>query len=169
MTGKRIGVLAAVALIVVLALALTGCQMVAQKAIEGATGVKVDKNGESVTITGKNGEQASIGSGKVPDGFPTDVPVYQGPVTMGYKQDQGGKVAYYVTLETPDPAKTVVDWYEKQLTDQGWTKKDRNDATAGSGETSIFSAEKDTRVANVAAVTANGKTNVTITVTTKSE
>ena len=169
MSSTRVRTLVAVALVVVLAFALTGCQLIAQKAVEQATGVKVDKNGDSVTITGKNGETASVAKGKVPDGWPTDVPVYTGTVTMGNKMDTGGKTAFLVTLETPDAPKAVADWYEQQLTSQGWTKTDRNDANAGGKDVSILVAEKGTQRVAVSASTGEGKTVVTVNVGDKGQ
>ena len=169
MNRTWIRMLSVVALAVVLAITLQGCQMIAQKAVEQATGVKVDQNGKSVTITGKNGESASVGTGKLPEGWPADVPVYAGTITMGNKMDQGGKAAYLVTIETPDTPKTVVDWYQQQLADKGWTKKERNDASAGGKDVSIMTAEKGTQrvAATASSGGTDGKTTVTVNIVEK--
>jgi hypothetical protein len=157
-------VLVVIALVAAMAVTVQGCQMIAQKAVEQATGVKVDKNGDQVTITGKDGTTASVGKGTVPDGWPTDVPVYAGTITMGNKMDANGKTAFLVTLETPDAPKAVADWYQEKLTGDGWTKTDRNDASAGGKEVSILVAEKGTQRVAVSATTGNGKTIVTVNV-----
>ena len=159
---------AVVALVIIVAFALTGCQFIAQKAVESATGVKVEKNGNGISVTGKNGATAQIGTNQVPDGWPTEVPVYSGTLKAGNKVAGTDGTVYNVVIETADSPKTVGDFYEKQLGDAGWTKVTRNDATSGGKDMMIFAAKKDTQQTQVTAASdGSGKTTVTVTVTSK--
>jgi hypothetical protein len=105
-------------------LSMTGCQLIAQKAVEGATGVKVDQsgNGKDVTVTGKNGT-ASLSSqeGKLPDGLPSNVPAYDGTIKSSATLATDKGTNYTYTIETSDDIAAVQAWYKDQLTTKGWT------------------------------------------------
>jgi phosphate starvation-inducible protein PhoH len=156
----------AVVLATLLALALfalTGCDMIAKKAVENATGVKVDENNKSVTITGKNGEQLSASSaeGKVPDGLPADVPVYSGKIKNSAKMETGEGVNYSFAVETDDDIATVVGWYKTKLGEKQW----KISSTVTTGETAMLSAEKGEKnklVITVGKDTSTGKTQIAV-------
>lgn len=102
---------------------LVGCQKIAEKAtekaIEGATGVKVDTDKDSVTITGEDGSSITAGSdGELPDGFPEDVPVYEGDIVSSLMTEGN----YTVAIESKDDAATIWDWYGTELESAGWTR-----------------------------------------------
>lgn len=81
----------------------------------------VNVNNGSVNVTGKNGESLSVGNAKVPDGFPSDVPIYKpSDVILSLKTKEG----YNVTLATSDSAQQVSDYYQTQMVNNGWTKDD---------------------------------------------
>lgn len=155
----------AIVLIALLALALfalTGCDMIAKKAVESATGVKVDEDNKNVTITGKDGEELSISSeeGKLPDGLPDDVPVYTGTVKNPTKLETAEGANYSFTVETDDDAATVVTWFKDKLAEKSWTIS----STVTANETSMLSAEKGEKnklVVNITKDTSSGKTQVT--------
>lgn len=115
-----------VALVLLLTLALvatvSGCQRAAERAVEKATGVKVDEDGERVTITGPEGEQAEFGAGaSLPEGWPEDHPVYE-PATvessMVFSGDEGTQ--FTVSVTTGDAFADVLAWYKKAAGDEGW-------------------------------------------------
>jgi hypothetical protein len=121
--SRRVMVVA-VAIVVIAGLVFTtGCAQIAEQAaksaIEGATGVKVEDNG--VTVTGKDGQSVAIGGEtKLPDGFPSEIPVYEGAaITSSIATDKG----YMVGLTTPDSARTVLEWYKTELAAKGWEVK----------------------------------------------
>lgn len=123
MNSKNVKALAIIAALVAL-VALSGCQMVAEKAtekaIEGATGVKVDKNGDEVTIEGKDGTKVTTSdSGEAPAGFPKDVPVYAGKITASVVADNG----YTIGIETNDDVAKVLDFYIAAAGKDGWKKE----------------------------------------------
>ncbi len=112
-----------------LALALTGCQQVAQKAtekaVEQATGVQVSQRGDTVSVKGKDGESYTFGS-QTPDELKNF------PVPQGFNADQGGgagviskgneKMAMASWKGTGN-VQSVSDYYKKIMVDQGWTQE----------------------------------------------
>ncbi len=165
MTMRRsLGVVLA-ALAVAALVAMSGCQAVAQKAVESATGVKVNKDGNSVSVQGNDGQSVTIGqSNKLPDGFPEDVPVYD-PATvtnsMSLASDKGS--TFSVQLETEDTVETVSAWYDTELKGKGWTiKGTMNSADSGA----LITSEKADQVLSVTIAPGSGSdTKTTIALT----
>lgn len=129
-------------LIAVLAVAVVGCQSIAEQAteaaVEQATGVKIDKSGDEVTIQGEDGSEVTASSGgELPDGFPADVPVYEGNIIASVKAPEG----YSVTIEAASDVATVFDWYKTELDSQGWEIKSEVKVQDGGA----LSAEKGTQ------------------------
>jgi hypothetical protein len=112
---------------VVLIGTLSGCGLIAQQvtksAVENATGVKVDQTGKTVTVTGTNGQQATISSaeGKLPDGLPSYVPSYNGTIKSSSQIATDKGTNYTFTIETSDAAASVLAWYKDHLKSNGWT------------------------------------------------
>ena len=162
---KRTGKVAAVGAIVMAMVLLGGCGLIAQKAVQSATGVKVDQSGGKTTVTGPNGQSATVSSdsGKVPDGLPDTVPVYSGKITgsAAVTTPQGNSYQFVVT--TSDSISTVIDWYKTQLAAKGWTI----DATVMTGEQGLVSGKNGTSQIAVTAGTDNGSTDVHTIVTVK--
>ena len=157
---KAIVVLALLALLV---FSLAGCSFVAQKAVEGATGVKVDQNGSNVTVTGKNGT-ASLSSkeGKLPDGLPSDVPAYAGTIksSAAIATDQGTN--YSFEISTSDDPATVQGWYKDKLTANGWTVTGTVTGGSDSAMVSAKKGDKDNIVVTIGKNTSDGKTEVAV-------
>lgn len=101
----------------------------AKKAIEGViqnkTGVNVSdvQNGKMTFTDTKTGAKVDIGSGKVPDNFPKDFPLYPGAkVTSALSGAQAGKNnGFWLTMSTPDSVDRVTAFYKSQLATNGWT------------------------------------------------
>jgi hypothetical protein len=165
---KSVRVLLVIALGCVLVLSL-GCGKVAEKAAESATGVKVDKQGDKVTVTGKEGEIVAIEAGKLPEGMPEDFPIYEGEVKVGNKSESSDGTMFQVMIVTGDDAKTVADWYEEELKAKGWTIENRVDTSAGNQVMSAVSAKKGEDQATISAVekSEDDKTGVSITLAVK--
>jgi hypothetical protein len=121
---KWVAVLIVGALLVV---GLGGCSCVsnqiAKTAVQNATGVKVNEGGKSVTVTGKNGQTATLSSqeGKLPEGLPSDVPAYSGTIKSSAAISTDKGTNYTFTIDTNDTVSTVAGWYKDQLTAKGWT------------------------------------------------
>jgi len=163
---KRTAQLSALATIVALALLLSGCGLVAQKAVENATGVKVDQGGGKTTVTGPNGQSATIDqqSGKVPDGLPATVPVYQGTISGSTSVNTPDGQSYTFTTQTTDDVATVLAWYKTQLAEKGWTV----DAAAVMGtDRGLVSAKNGTTQLAVTVESGNGSSKIMTVVTVK--
>lgn len=147
---NRLRRIALIALLTVVLFALAGCGIIAQKAVEGATGVKVDNNDKKVTVTGKNGETATMSGqeGKLPDGLPADVPAYSGTIKSSSTMDTAKGTNYTFAVETADEAATIVGWYKDKLAEKGW----KISTTFTSGDGAMLGAEK------------GGKNNLAVTI-----
>ncbi|BDZ44604.1 hypothetical protein [Naasia aerilata] len=82
-------------------------------------------------IHNATGGGVELGGSKVPDGFPTEVPLYDGEVLYGIAVggDEGGKT-YNVTIRVPEGAGEQI---QTDLTDAGFTLVGGSDP-AGEGE-----------------------------------
>ncbi|MDO8964654.1 MAG: hypothetical protein Q7W30_09220 [Coriobacteriia bacterium] len=163
---KHAVALFAVLTAVAIVFTLTGCdaivQNAAKSAVEGATGVKVNQDGNGITVEGKDGEAITVGGDNaLPEGFPADIPVYEGTISASMKSPKG----FLVTIDAADPLATVADWYRTKLADEGW--KIINDGTIGEG--TIFTCEKATMGLTVAVGpgTSDKPTTVQISATQK--
>jgi hypothetical protein len=148
----------------------TGCEAIIGQAVksgvESATGVKVDEANNSVTMTGKDGSTVSVGEdGKLPEGFPTEVPVYEGTVKTAIATESDKGKAFMVNIETPDAPADVFKWYEDEIASGGWTVK----STLKTGDGGLLGAEKDALGLTVTITPAgtSANTNVSLSVTPK--
>ncbi len=146
--GRTTTAALAAVLTVALALSSTGCAQIAEKAkqtaVEKATGVKVDKGSNKVTVTGKDGKQVTFagGDGKLPPDLPKDFPVYQGtPQGSGQAQAPDGET-YTFTVLTQDPVPTVYEWYKTQFSSKGWSIENSSTATVNQVSSGSLSAKK---------------------------
>jgi hypothetical protein len=143
-----LGLVAALALGVVIS--MTGCGMIAQKAteaaVEGATGVKVDSNKQTITTTDKDGNTTELSSkeGAYPDGFPSDFPQYPGGVIeAGLKGTTNGADSFTVIVNTPDSAADVFKFYVDGLEKAGWKIDQKMDGTTSETAYASLVALKD--------------------------
>jgi hypothetical protein len=145
-----------VAALVVCAIALTffasGCGFLAQKAaektIEGATGNKVDINGDKVSVQAEDGTKVEVGGEqKLPEGFPTEVPIYAGAKIVGSTTAAGGEsqTSYTVSYLAPDEMAVVARWYTSKLKSGGW----KSVMTAQTGDGAIMASERGDLTVNV--------------------
>jgi hypothetical protein len=135
--GKGLAIAAlviAIAEIIIGTIILFAVIFAVQKAAKDA-GVNVNQNG-SVNVQGKNGESLSIGNAKLPDGFPSDVPVYKpSDAILSLKTKDG----YNVTLATADSAQQVLDFYKNELAKNGWAAEDGSQFVFGANSAQVFS------------------------------
>jgi len=119
---KKLLVRLTVAMLVIgLSISMVGCQSIAEKAteaaVENATGIDIEKSGDEVTIKGEDGTELTASSdGELPEGFPTDVPVYEGAIVSSIKTDNG----FSVVIEAQGDVVEIFDWYKDELTSEGW-------------------------------------------------
>ena len=98
-----------------------------QNAIEQKTGVKTNlqdiEKGKATFTDTKTGATVDIGSGKIPDTFPKDFPLYPGAkVTSAVSGAQSGQNnGFWLTMSTTDSVDTVGTFYKSKLASNGWT------------------------------------------------
>jgi hypothetical protein len=169
MSRRMISVIAVVALLAAAVMA-SGCAQIlgeaAKGAVESATGVRVDASGNSVSVQGSDGSSFSSTEGKIPEGFPADVPVYEpGTITTGIATEGESGKSFMVGIDTEDAAGVVYDWYKSELEAGGWTIK----TTMRTDDGGLLSGEKGSMGFTVAvtAGSGGGKTGIAVTVAPK--
>jgi len=130
--------------LVVFAATAGGCQLVAQKATEGAletaTGGAVKVNGDSVTIKGENGEATVSNETKIPADFPASVPLRDdGSVQAVITTKVDGGTAYMANIKFKVPQAELLTWYKSEFEKAGW----KIVSTVTTGEGGMITAEKD--------------------------
>jgi hypothetical protein len=121
------------------------------KAIESQTGIKTNiqdlEKGKMTFTDNKTGATVDVGSGKVPDTFPKDFPVYPGAMVTsslsGGKPGEGS--GFWLTLTTGDAAQKVADFYTKGFASGGWTIE----ATYTANDTTTQTVKKGSMSGNV--------------------
>lgn len=134
-----------------------------QGAIENRTGVKTNlsdiEKGKLTLTDQKTGAQVDIGSGKIPDNFPKDFPIYPGAkvtsVLSGSQQGQSN--GFWVTLTTSDGLDKVATYYKDSLKTNGWTET----ATYSAGETTTQTVTKGKLSGTVSVTKASGNSGET--------
>ena len=163
---KRTAQLSVIATMMAVALLLSGCGLIAQQAVQSATGVKVDHGGGKTTVTGPNGQSATVDqqSGQVPDGLPATVPVYQGTISGSTAVKIPDGQSYTFTTQATDDVATVLAWYKTQLAEKGWTV----DAAAVVGtDRGLISARNGTTQLAVTVDGGNGSSKILTVVTAR--
>ncbi len=136
---RRLSVIAlAASLALATPLLLSGCSLIH---LPGS-----QSTGGGISIPGVG----SVGSGKLPGDFPSDVPVIKGDVLTGASLGSGSKKAWNVSIKISsiDDFDTIVT----ELTGAGFTQADGGTAKTSDGATGLFSKGDF----NVAVVVAKG-------------
>lgn len=126
-------------------IALPACQKArdaaVQAAVEKATGAKVDKNGNDVTIKTEQGDlhvaAAADGNVALPAGFPTDI-YLPGKHRVTTVMDMAGM--QMVNLSSPDAVAMVYADADKAMQSGGWKREMAMQSDDGS--TLMFSKDK---------------------------
>ena len=114
-TRSPLTIVAIIVASVVLTPMLSGCfANPLETVIEGATGGEVD-----------------LGGTTIPDGFPSEVPLYDGEVTYGASLGSEPDVVYNVTMKVPDAS--ALDEAKMQLEDAGFTIQVQGEPNADGG------------------------------------
>lgn len=116
--------------------------------------------GDSKTVNIPGGGKVSVGN-KVPDGFPSDFPIYGGAkVTSGYKGSQGGQEGFVVVWETGDDVQKVTDFYKEKLSSGSWTTSGE---FTSNGSTSLTVTNPAAKLAGALSIgEADGKTSISV-------
>jgi hypothetical protein len=127
---RRTAVVALVAALALSAPLLTGCSLIPHPG-----------GGHGVSLPG-----VSVGTGKLPKSWPSDVPVAKGEVVSGAGKDQ----VFNATIKVD--GQQAGDEIADQLTKAGFTSKDDASATTDSGSVLSFTSDRW----NVAVVVTKG-------------
>jgi hypothetical protein len=138
-----------------------------EEAIEAETGaqVDIDAEGNEVTIRGPEGAELQMAGGdaiELPDDFPSAVPLYPGAVPVSFLRL--GSEGIQATFQTEATASTVQNWYQEQLTDQGWEVQ--MNTTTPEGSMLMTEREGNTLVISVSGT---GESETTLVVHFQSE
>lgn len=171
---RRLCVVGLVLLVMVgLAVSVSGCKAVAEKAVEGAmektTGVDVNTSDNSVTYETEDGSKVEItGEGsEVPDGFPSDFPVYDATIDSSSKIAGGEGTGFYMGLVTEDAYDDVFAWYKSKLVDEGWEILAEVNTTDGGTKSGIMTVSKGTSEGGVTLAEDGDVTRIAISLNTK--
>jgi len=155
----------------ILTLAVLGCtkgteEKAAEKAIETATGKKVeaDLSDGSVKLKSEDGtfEMTSGDSAELPEGFPKDVYVYENAsIQMAMDMPHGMSVG----LHTSDGVRKVSDAYKKAMEKEGWKKFSATDA--GDSYHLVYGKEQEDRMAQITIAREDDKTVIALSISRK--
>jgi hypothetical protein len=141
-----------------------------QSVIENKTGIKTNlqdiEKGKMSFTDPKTGESINIGTGKLPENFPSDFPVYPGAtVESSLTGNQTGSAnGIWVTFTSPDKMEKIADFYKTQLKNKGWTQTGTMDV----GTVVTYTVEKGNLEGTVAINSENkDKTGILVTLGTK--
>jgi len=131
-----------------------------------------DNEGNEVTVNSDNGQvvvKSKEGSfatftgedGALPEGFPTDVPVYPG-VKIVSASSMTENETFSIQATTPDAVDAVLALYKKELKDKGW---DEVNVMTQSGQVSMhmLNYSKDSRNLMVIITSEDSQTSIAIT------
>lgn len=166
--------LAAAGALVVLLTSACGSESLTEKAIEEATGVQVDQDGNVVSISTDEGsirvddsgnvevltsdgsQVLSGGSGsELPDDFPGDVPLPDAAIVSSLASDSNGTRSWVINFETDDP-KGTYESYVEALKAAGFTVEDIVTSNAGGAFSALTSASNGSWEISVLAADGSG-------------
>lgn len=172
-SGKKIIIIAVVVLVVLTLIKsfFFSPERMAEQIMEKATGddydVSIDKDGD-YSITGKDGENINVNSGKntkVPDNWPSSVPIPAG-VSVSYAAviaGEAGETTSTLNYSTDENIEKISNLYKEELVANGWTIGSQ--VSTGDGfMLSATQGEKDFVTVYLSGT--NQKTDVTISVQT---
>lgn len=132
-----------VVLAVLFVIGVSGCGKRDSETTSGARGsrVKVDRSSGKVTIKDDKGtaEISAGGTVKLPEGFPSDVYVYDGATVFVSAKHAN---ALSVSLRTKDAAAKVLETYSAKMKAAGW--KEETAVEMGGGGSRHYTKDKRT-------------------------
>ena len=121
---RRTGVVALVAALALSAPLLAGCSLIPHPG-----------GGHGISVPG-----VSVGTGKLPKAWPSDVPVAKGEVVSGAALGTGKDQVFNATIKVD--GQQAGDEITKQLTDAGFAAKSDASATTDSGSVLAFASDR---------------------------
>jgi hypothetical protein len=112
----------------------------------------VDVDGDSVNITGSEGEEVEIqgGTASLPEGWPDDFPVYEpSEIQASTRTTVNEGTQFSVSLTTTDAFDDVIAWYKQSASAEGWSIDDEGVVDVGSGRSGFLLTVKDETQGNI--------------------
>ena len=142
-------------------------QGVAGGFLSALTGGKVKVGGDSNKVTYKSddGEFSFQEGGKLPEGFPSDFPIYPGAkITSSWTSNDDDSKGISIVWETSDALTKVADYYKENIEAKGW----KITASFSQEDTTTYSFEKGTASGFVGVGKGEAdKTNISVTISVK--
>jgi ABC-type Fe3+-hydroxamate transport system substrate-binding protein len=124
-----------IAVAAMLVFSFSGCASIAQKAIEKAAGASVNLSSGEVNVTDSSGNEVNIGGNKVPDNWPSSVPVNDKiTIQISGSSKSDNKTTWTISGTYNGKAEDLYNWYKSQLS--GWTSD--YDSVTSSGNDKIY-------------------------------
>lgn len=159
-------------LVIVFALGLVGCRSISdrigeevgEELVGGAVGGDVEVDGDTVTIETEDGAVTIEGdTGKIPDGFPSDFPMYKGAqVDSTSSITSENDVTHYINLVSDADVKAVYDWYKAEFEAEGWEIQGDVMMSGSDGDTGMLTVEKNRSQGTVTMGAGDGGTEIGI-------
>ena len=167
-SNKKLFIIIGVVLVVLVALGIAG-KIIQKKIAQGMvggflstlSGGKVKVGDKNVTFKNDQGEFSFEEGGKLPDGYPSDLPIYPGAkLTSSWSTTGDNSKGMSLIWGTNDSISQVADYYKKALEANGW----KITASFSQQETSTYSFEKGT-INGFVGIGKGDKENTNISVT----
>ncbi len=168
---RRIGTPTVIAALSLLILLLISCgprnaekfaEKFAEKIVEkvadrAGEDIDIDLSGETVSITDGEGNSISVGSSRLPEGWPDSIPLEPNiEVLGGSAKEDGGKKAWNLTARYSGSTTELYDSYKKEFAD--WQISSDMMTESESSKSYILQAVNDSYVVNLIISGAGGVT-----------
>ncbi len=163
-------------LVAALALAVTGCSAVEDKigeeigeeTVGGVIGSDVEVDGDSVTITGEDGDVTIAGGEEIPAPFPDDFPLYDdADLDSASSIESAGDTSYYLSMVSGDSSDDVYEWYKTEFEGEGWEIVSDMNTSGDEGMTAIVSVKKGDVDGSITVASTESGCDIGVIVTTK--
>lgn len=125
-------------------------------------GYDVDVDGNNVSLRDGQGNEFSAGSqSSVPEGFPSNVPLYSNDIIASGRTTVDGKTGWTVTVQTGDSLNDVANGLRSSFSQNGWTIEMESTSNDGGFVTALNGGLR----ASAFYSTADGKSSILYTVT----
>lgn len=121
-------------------------EKVTEKVLESATGTDIDLENNSATVN-SNGNVVSYGEQELPNGFPSDIPVYQPSTIIFSSSTTDGD--YSVSLEIKDTYANVAAYYDAKTKSNNWTVDYSSNYNSGGTRMTMMNLSKDNQLLDI--------------------
>ncbi len=152
---KIIIIIVSIFVIVLLALAVSGCRAIGQRSAQKLAETVIERaaaaQGENVSVDLSSGEikiesddgEISIGGTSLPEGWPREVPVPNNyDIITSWKSTVDGKSVFSISGNYNGSLAEAVSWYKSQLS-SGWNIENEFEGTSDGSKSNTITASSD--------------------------